>query len=158
MPLMTIEQPNTDHSRLFGEIAVRLFFLSRRDLDRGLRAQREARNAGSDPTLGEVLEGLGIMTQEQVQAVLSAQQVYDDKNIETLYGRIAVKNRFITQSDLEEALRVQERTGRRLRIGEVLVKKAYMTWEQHEAVLRAQERILAGVEANKKRSGRSPRS
>ena len=149
---MSLQTPaeHADPSRLFGEIAVRLFMLSRRDLDRGLRAQREARNAGGDPSLGEVLTGLEILTSEQVEAVLSAQAVYDDKNVESLYGKIAVKNRFITQADLDEALRVQERTGRRLRIGEVLVKKSSLTWEQHEAVLRAQERILQGVEAKKR--------
>ena len=149
---MSLQTPaeHADPSRLFGEIAVRLFMLSRRDLDRGLRAQREARNAGGDPSMGEVLTGLEILTSEQVEAVLSAQAVYDDKNVESLYGKIAVKNRFITQADLDEALRVQERTGRRLRIGEVLVKKSYLTWEQHEAVLRAQERILQGVEAKKR--------
>ena len=44
---------------------------------------------------------------------------------------------------------IQERTGRRLRVGEVLVKKSMITWEQHESILRAQERILRGIEESR---------
>lgn len=151
MPLVS-ELPDLNQAdRLFGEIAVRLFMTTRRDLDRALRAQREARAAGGDPSLGEVMVGLEILTKEQVQAVLKAQTVYDETSVETLYGKLAVKNGFITQGDLDRALSVQDRTGRRLRIGEVLVKKGYVSWEQHEALLRAQERILLQIEEKKVR-------
>jgi len=139
---------DTDHSdadRLFGELAVRLYLTTRRDLSRALKAQREARDAGGSPAIGEVMVGLDMLSEDQVSAVLEAQQVYDDTTVETLYGKLAVKNGFITQTDLEAALKIQQRTGRRLRVGEVLVKKSYMTWEQHEAILAAQERILAGL-------------
>ena len=128
--------------RLFGEIAVRLFYITRRDLDRALRAQQEARESGAEPNLGEILQALGAMSEEQVDAVLRAQTVYDEDSVETLYGRLAVKNGFVKERDLEEALKVQQRVGGRLRIGEILVKKSYLSWSQHEALLRAQERIL----------------
>jgi hypothetical protein len=136
----------TDPDRLFGEVAVRLFLLTRRDLDRGLLAQKKARDAGGTPNLGEVLEGLGLLGADQVAAVLRAQQIYDENNVETLYGRLAIKNGFVTEKDIEVAVKIQQRVGQRLRIGEILVKKSYMTWEQHESILRAQERILMGIE------------
>src|SRR5206468_1976781 len=98
--------------QLFGEIAVRLFFCTRRDLDKGLKAQLEAREAGSDPPIGEVLRALGLLKQEQIEAVLRAQDVYDVNNVETLYGRIALRNKFIKPADLEDATKVQQRTGR----------------------------------------------
>jgi hypothetical protein len=135
--------------QLFGEICVRLFFCTRKDLDRALSAQLKAREAGSDPTIGQVMRGLSIITDQQVEAVLKAQEVFDPGTVETLYGRIALKNRFIRPSDLEDATKVQVRTGRRLRMGEILVKRGYLTWEQHEAILRAQERILRTMEARK---------
>ena len=141
--------------RLFGEIAVRLFMTTRRDVDRGLRAQREARAAGGTATLGEVLLGLQLLTEDQVKLILKAQTVHDERSIETLYGRLAVKNGFLSAANLETALKVQERTGRRLRIGEVLVKKGFLSWEQHETLLRAQERILDGTEALKKVDGQT---
>src|SRR5690242_15639918 len=109
--------------QLFGEIAVRLFFCTRRDLDRALKAQHEAREAGSDPQIGEVMKALGILNQDQVEAVIRAQDVYDVSNVETLYGRIAIRNKFIRPADLEDAMKVQQRTGRRLRMGEILVKR-----------------------------------
>ena len=154
MPAMTIERTGSDYQsqadQLFGEIAVRLFMATRRDVDRALKAQHEARAVGAEPSIGEVMIGLEMLSDNQVKAILKAQEVYDDRSVETLYGNLAVKNRFITKADLQFALRIQERTGRRLRIGEVLVKKAFVTWEQHEALLRAQERILAGIDKKKK--------
>ena len=136
--------------QLFGEIAVRLFFCTRRDLDRGLKAQKEAREAGSDPPIGEILRALGIVNQEQVDAVLKAQGVFDVSNVETLYGRIALRNKFIRPADLEDAMKVQQRTNRRLRMGEILVKRGHLTWEQHESILRLQERLLRQMEKNSK--------
>ena len=136
--------------QLFGEIAVRLFFCTRRDLDRGLKAQLEAREAGSEPPIGEVLKALGVLNADQVEAVLRAQDVYDASNVETLYGRIAIRNKFIRPADLEDAMKVQQRTGRRLRMGEILVKRGYINWEQHESILRLQERLLKQMERNKK--------
>jgi len=135
--------------QLFGEIAVKLFFCTRRDLDRALKAQLEAREAGSDPTIGEVMRGLGILTADQVEAVLKAQEVYDDKSVETLYGRIALKNRLITPSALEDAMKVHDRVNGRLRVGEILVKRGYLSWEQHDSVLRLQERLLRQIEKRK---------
>src|SRR5687767_1755498 len=135
--------------QLFGEIAVRLFFCTRRDLDRGLKAQAEAREAGSEPAIGEILRALGVLNQDQVEAVLRAQGVFDTTNVETLYGRIALKNKFIRPADLEDATKVQQRTGRRLRMGEILVKRGHITWEQHESILRLQERLLRQLEAKK---------
>jgi hypothetical protein len=135
--------------QLFGEIAIRLFFCTRRDLDRSLRAQAEAREAGSDPPLGEILRALGVLNQEQVDTVLKTQEVFDVTNVETLYGRIALRNRFIRPADLEDANKVQAKTGRRLRMGEILVKRGYITWEQHESILRLQERLLRQMEKKK---------
>ncbi len=150
MPQMTLEPTHDNHAdHLFGEIAVRLYMTTRRDLDRALKAQKKAREVGGNPNLGEVMIGLELLNQSHVNTILKAQESYDDKSIETLYGSLAIKNGFITKADLEAALRIQERTGRRLRIGEVLVKKGFVTWEQHESLLRAQQRILAGVKKAK---------
>jgi hypothetical protein len=143
--------------QLFGEIALRLFFCARRDLDRALKAQVEAREAGSEPTIGEVLRGLGILTKEQVEAVLRAQELYDEKSVETLYGRIAIKNRFITPAALEDAMTVHDRVGGRLRVGEILVKRGHISWEQHDSILRLQERLLRQIERKKAReAGAAP--
>lgn len=135
--------------QLFGEICVRLFFCTRRDLDRALRAQLEARDQGSDPTIGDLMRGLGILTKEQVEAVLKAQEVYDEKSVETLYGRIAIKNNFIVPSALEEAMKVHDRVSGRLRVGEILVKRGFISWEQHDSILRLQERLLRQIEKRK---------
>jgi hypothetical protein len=155
MPVMSMERTESEYQnqadRLFGEIAVRLFMSTRRDVDKALKAQNEARAVGAEPSIGEVMVGLEVLSEIQVKAILKAQEVYDDRSVETLYGNLAVKNNFITKSDLQVALKIQARTGRRLRIGEVLVKKSFVTWEQHEALLRAQERILAGIDKSKKK-------
>jgi len=143
----------SEADRLFGEIAVRLFMTTRRNVSRALKAQRAARDEGGTPSIGEVMVGLEMLSETQVKAVLKAQEVYDEQTVETLYGRIAVKNGFITQSDLEAALKVQNRVHRRLRVGEILVKKSFMTWEQHESILAAQERVLTQIQKRLEESG-----
>ncbi|MBL4846343.1 MAG: hypothetical protein JKY65_12515 [Planctomycetes bacterium] len=144
----------SEADRLFGEIAVRLFMTTRRNVTKALKAQAHARGEGGTPSVGEVMVALEMLSERQVRAILKAQEVYDEQTVETLYGRIAIKNGFITQSDLEAALKIQNRVSRRLRIGEILVKKSFMTWDQHEAILATQERILAEIKRKKEESGR----
>lgn len=150
---MTDPRPAAEH--LFGEIALRFFFCSRRDLDRALRAQLAARESGMSPTVGDMLVAQGVLTPDQVDAVMRVQSLVDEKGPETLYGRIALKNRMVSPEQIEVAIAHQQRTGSLLRLGEILVKKGFVTWEQHEAVLRVQRRLDRLLE--KKRPPASPR-
>jgi len=57
------------------------------------------------------------------------------------FGRVAVKKGFITEEQLEEAVKVQAaaaKAGFRKRLGDILVKKGYLTTEQVQKILRGQ--------------------
>ena len=57
------------------------------------------------------------------------------------FGKIAISLGFITQEQLDEAVRVQAaaaKAGLRKRLGEILIKKGYLTTEQFQQVLKGQ--------------------
>jgi serine/threonine-protein kinase len=65
------------------------------------------------------------------------------------FGKVAIKLGFVTQEQLEEAIRVQKaaaKAGLRKRLGDILIKKGYMTAEQLQ-------KVLKGQTANRKRIG-----
>jgi len=59
-----------------------------------------------------------------------------------LLGRIALRNRFITEEQLKEALKVQAESSIRRRLGDILVELGYLKREQLALILRAQGRRL----------------
>ncbi|HYG78020.1 MAG TPA: protein kinase [Planctomycetota bacterium] len=57
------------------------------------------------------------------------------------FGKVAIKLGFITQAQLDEAMKAQTaaaKAGLRKRIGEILIKKGYLTPEQLEKVIKGQ--------------------
>lgn len=57
------------------------------------------------------------------------------------FGRVAIRLGFITQTQLDEAMKVQAasaKAGLRKRLGEILIKKGYLTTEQFQKVLKGQ--------------------
>ena len=57
------------------------------------------------------------------------------------FGKLAIKAGFITQAQLEEAMKAQAaaaKAGLRKRLGEILIKKGYLTSEQMQQVLKGQ--------------------
>jgi eukaryotic-like serine/threonine-protein kinase len=74
----------------------------------------------------------------------------EPKKTETAsFGDVAIRLGFITESQLNEAMKVQAtaaKAGLRKRLGEILIKKGYLTPEQFEKVLKSQT-------ANRKRIG-----
>jgi eukaryotic-like serine/threonine-protein kinase len=57
------------------------------------------------------------------------------------FGKVAIKLGFITEGQLEEAMKVQAtaaKAGLRKRLGEILIKKGYLTPEQFQQVLKSQ--------------------
>ncbi|HYF50846.1 MAG TPA: serine/threonine-protein kinase [Planctomycetota bacterium] len=57
------------------------------------------------------------------------------------FGKVAIKLGYITEGQLEEAMKVQAtaaKAGLRKRLGEILIKKGYLTPEQFQEVLKSQ--------------------
>jgi len=64
------------------------------------------------------------------------------------YGRLALKNGFITQEDLDEALAIQQITFREkmewIRLGKILSDRGLISPQENEALIRAQIRLQEG--------------
>ncbi len=125
---------------LFGAIAVREGFISEDQLGECLRLH-------DGRPLGEILRERGLLTGQQVEAILDIQNVHvaeADVSPESggLFGQIALSEGLITPAALHEAIREQLRLrdeGRPEPIGEILCRLKHITPEQRMDILRKQD-------------------
>ena len=135
---------------LIGRIAVQRGFLTPADLDRAVEIQ-----AKTDPRrpLGEILVEHGMLTRGQVASLLTHQGVTLDrpdtilprKKGESLFGRLALKAGFCSESQLNDALRLQaqdEESGNFRQLGDILVEQGWMSPADVRQVLEQQQRSL----------------
>jgi serine/threonine-protein kinase len=144
--------PEEIEDLFFGRIAVKLGVVSRKDLNVALAAQ----DAGEARQVGKILLDRGAMDQDGLLLVLKIQRknlgarsAYADTARENqLFGRVALRESWITERQLNEALRVQgraeETTHLHQRIGEVMVRKKFLEKEQVQEILRMQGRSGGG--------------
>ena len=129
---------------VFGAVAVEWGFCSAEEIEECLNAQHELAERGEKvPRLGELLAHKGFMTPDQVRAVLDGQH----RQAEGLFGEIAVRWKFCTQEQVDEALRGQkerdEAGERHARIGEILHAAGQLKKHQVRAILQAQRKKIA---------------
>jgi len=137
---------------LFGRIAVKLGVVSRKDLNVALAAQ----DSGESRQVGKILLDRGAMDQDGLLKVLKIQRhnlgarsAYADTARENqLFGRIALREGWVTERQLNESLRVQgraeETTHLHQRIGEVMVRRKFLEKKQVQKILRMQGRSGGG--------------
>lgn len=132
---------------LFGRIALDLGLVSEGHLKEALIEQARSPTAR---LLGAVLVELGHLSEEGLKAILLSQRQkigkFRSKAIikqdDASFGAIAVREGFITQRDLDDALTEQFKLGKRsliLRVGEILVKEGKISADQVKAILRIQQ-------------------
>ncbi len=123
---------------------------------------READRAGGDPSAGEsdAVAGLGpppLYGEQEPAAGIAAQAGSPapasafPRQGELRFGELAVFQRFATEEQVNEALRVQarlRREGRRHKIGKIMIKLGYLSTTQAKYVLRLQ-RIEDPIEGYK---------
>jgi serine/threonine-protein kinase len=144
--------PEEIEDLLFGRIAVKLAVVSKKDLEVALAAQ----DAGETRQVGKILLDRGAMDENSLLKVLKVQRknlgarsAYADTARENqLFGRIALREGWITERQLNDALRVQgraeETTHLHQRIGEVMVRKKLLEQAQVQKILRMQGRSGGG--------------
>ncbi|HZN62510.1 MAG TPA: hypothetical protein VFC90_08910 [Planctomycetota bacterium] len=131
--------------RLFGQIAVELGILTPEKLEEALRVQAES---GTSPPLGLVLMDLRLVTREDLEKILEAQQKIADRHRERgreqrddgLFGKVAVSLRFVTQDQLNECLEMQKRGGpeANLRLGDLMMRRGLVGPDQVRRVMEVQ--------------------
>ncbi|MBI4576591.1 MAG: STAS domain-containing protein [Planctomycetes bacterium] len=135
----------TPASLLLGRIALRHRFITHGQLEECLRVQEERERAGGRTAIGAILRERGYIDDRQLRALLVAQRVSKVKHEDLLFGRIAVRNHFVTPNQVRECLQEQQErltsTRRLVRIGEIMVRREILSPQQFKAIARAQQRI-----------------
>jgi hypothetical protein len=134
-----------DQDLLFGKIAVQLGFCSAEQVDACLQAQSKSERPMS---LGHHLVREGYLTDEQHSKVLAQQR----KNLsqkapgtqapkgDLLFGRLAIREGFATEAQVNAALREQGRPGEKRTLGQILVARGVLNSAQVEKILGRQSK------------------
>jgi hypothetical protein len=138
---------NSFSDLLFGVIAVKNSVISREQLDDAIRHQWDKAGGGIGPTLGEVCQKLGYLSEEEVNAVLWAQAKSEALLEDALCGQIAIRNGILTQEQLDSALDEQKRRGPGARLGHILIERGDLSLQAVHAILTSQKRMKAGPSA-----------
>jgi protein-arginine kinase activator protein McsA len=72
-----------------------------------------------------------------------------------LFGRIAIAQKFCTQAQLEQCLKIQAGMRDRLPLGQILLSEGFVTEQQHSEVLAIQRKNLMAVDPVRKLSKES---
>ncbi len=134
-----------DACLVLGRLALKYRFVVTEQLKEALAQQRRERSEGKKSLLGSVLLRRELITQKQLDFLLSVQMMMDARKLDVQFGAMAVKNGFVSGEDVEAALQEQERLFKEKRsvrmIGEMLVDRGHLTAEQRDAILERQRRL-----------------
>lgn len=150
-----------------GDLAIEHNFLTEQQLDQALSLQSQFRQKGVTVPLGQILESLDLLTQEEVKELLKIQQVLRKKEIkevintfqgsspdrpeEDYLGNLALQENLLTRNELNECLQIQkelEKFNITKRIGEILKEKGYISENDLQRLLAKQKGIPADDEGN----------
>ena len=126
---------------LLGELLVRAKRLTSESLAEVLAEQHR-----TGEKLGSILVRRGFLTEAELDTVLAFQERQDAREKEPsplCLGEILVRTRVISRAKVEEALRRQRLS--RKKIGDVLVESGYIRPEQLERGLRLQQKLLTAA-------------
>jgi hypothetical protein len=136
-----------DQDLLFGRIAVNRKFCTQAQLDECLAIQ--ARNRDFLP-LGHILKDEGYITEDQHSEVLSIQRknlsavdpVQKLKKESILLGKLAVREKLMSERDVNLCLRLQAKQGEKRSLGELMIEQGYLTPEQLKRLLAKQQKKI----------------
>lgn len=138
-----------DQDLLFGRIAVNQRYCTQEQLDKCLVIQ--AKSATSIP-LGQVLRAEGYLSDEQHSQILAIQRrnlaaldpVNKVSKEAVLIGRLAVREKLMSQDDVNRCLRLQAAKGEKRSLGEIMVEQGHLTPAQLKTLLAKQlKRIMS---------------
>lgn len=139
---------------VIGKLAVKYKFVSDKQLQQALSIQEEGRRAGQNLPLGEVLVVHGMMSQAQLDFLVSVQKMLEVRKLDGKFGTIAVKNEFTTREEIDRALQEQNKIFKETKaiklIGDILVESKALTENQRNAILKTQKRFETAISVEQK--------
>lgn len=138
-----------DQDLLFGRIALNRKYCTQAELDKCLTLQANSRDR---VPLGQILRREGYITEDQHSEILGIQRrnlsVIDPVNRvnkeAVLIGRLAVREKMMSENDLNLCLRLQAGEREQRTLGEIMVEQGYLTPAQLKTLLgKQQKRIMS---------------
>ncbi|MBW2681871.1 MAG: DUF342 domain-containing protein, partial [Deltaproteobacteria bacterium] len=130
---------------VIGKLAVKYKFVGDKQLQQALYIQEEGKRVGQKLLLGEVLVVNGMISQAQLDFLISVQKMLEARKLDGKFGTIAVKNGFTTRDEIDSALQEQNNIFKETKtiklIGDILVESKVLTENQRDAILKTQKRF-----------------
>ena len=101
--------PALFHDQMIGKLAVNYKLLSKEDYTRAVNLQRDGMKSGMYSSLTEVLIQHKYLSHEEIELLKQVKELITEMRKEKRFGVIAVKNGFVSESQLNLALKVQKR-------------------------------------------------
>ncbi|MBW1609402.1 MAG: DUF342 domain-containing protein, partial [Deltaproteobacteria bacterium] len=143
-----------DSYLVIGKLAVKYKFVSVEKVKEALSIKEEEKQAGRKLFLGEILVANGMISQAQLDFLLSVQKMIETKRLDSRFGTIAVENNFAIQEQIDRALQEQKRIFKETKsvklIGDILVEFNVLTEEQRDAILLKQKRLKESMSDEEK--------
>lgn len=136
-----------DQDLLFGKIAINRKYCTAADLEKCLTLQANSRDR---VPLGQILRSEGYITEDQHSEILAIQR----KNLAVidpvsklskeslLIGKLAVREKFMTEDQVNTCLRMQAKDGEKRSIGEIMVEQGYLSAAQLKTLLSKQHKRI----------------
>jgi predicted Zn finger-like uncharacterized protein len=139
---------------VIGKLAVKYKFVGDEQLQQALSIQEEDKRAGQNLLLGEVLVAHGMISQAQLDFLISVQKILEVRRLDGKFGTIAVRNEFTSRDEIDRALQEQNKIFKETKaiklIGDILVEAEALTENQRDAILKTQKRFVTVISAEQK--------
>jgi len=136
-----------DQDLLFGRLAVNRKYCTQDQLDKCLILQANSRDR---VPIGQILRSEGYISEEQHSQILAVQRrnlsavdpVSKVSRASLLIGRLAVRDKLMSEQDVNACLQLQAREGEKRTIGEIMVDEGYIGPRQLKALLAQQSKKI----------------
>lgn len=136
-----------DKDLLFGKIAVNRKYCTAADLEKCITLQANSRDR---VPLGQILRSEGYITEVQHSEILAIQRrnltiidpISKVSKESVLIGKLAVREQFMTEEQVNTCLRLQARDGEKRTIGEIMVEQGHLSAAQLKTLLSKQHKRI----------------
>lgn len=136
-----------DQDLLFGKIAVNKKYCTQDQLDKCIVIQSNSRDR---VPLGQILRTEGYITEDQHSQILSLQRanlraidpVSKVSKESLLIGRLAIREKLMSEPDVNTCLRIQAQDGEKRTLGEIMVAKGFINAQQLKGLLAKQHKKI----------------
>jgi len=138
-----------DQDLFFGKIAASRKYCTAAQIDKCIAIQANSRDR---VPLGQILLREGYITQDQHSEILGIQRrnmaaidpINKVSKESLLIGKLAIREKLVSEEDVNACLRLQAKDGEKRSIGEILVEKGFLSPAQLKGLLtKQQKRIMS---------------